>query len=257
MMRRRCGIAIAVVALSAGCIEAPSLAPDRRSASSLPPLRRQPAWAPSPVTGRDTVGEIARTSCGTAAVKPLSEQLLAEVNCLRPGALIAIDSIPGVNLSLLALPQLNTRAAQALRAALGDDAIGILSATRATAQQYVLHYWYRHGLCTDIVKVAARPGSSNHESGLAIDVRPFGPWRRRLRAHGYRWFGPADVGHFDYRGPGAVDLRRWSVRAFQRLWNRNHPNDRIKVNGRWNQATAARMDQAPAAGFAIGPSCEQ
>lgn len=37
-----------------------------------------------------TVGDVARTACSTAAAKPLAQQVLAEVNCLRPGTLTSI-----------------------------------------------------------------------------------------------------------------------------------------------------------------------
>lgn len=202
-----------------------------------------------------TVGDVARTACSTAAVKPLAKQLLAEVNCLRPGTLTSIAGMPGVTLGTGALPELNVGAANALRAATGGSAITISSSTRATVQQYVLYYWYTHGRCTSVVSLAARPGNSNHESGVAIDVPAYSSWRSRLTARGFAWLGSSDPVHFDYRGAGAVDLRPLAVKAFQRLWNRNHPNDRIAEDGVYGPATAARIDRSPAAGFAIGPSC--
>lgn len=203
-----------------------------------------------------TVGDVARTACSTAGVRPLAEQLLAEVNCLRPGTLTSIAGMPGVSLGAGALPQLNVAAANALRAATAGNAISISSSTRATAQQYVLHYWYTHNRCTNVVSLAAKPGSSNHESGVAIDVPSYSSWRTRLEARGWKWLGSSDPVHFDYKGAGAVDLRPLAVKSFQRLWNRNHPTDRIAEDGVWGAATASRMDRAPAGGFAIGPSCD-
>ncbi|MBK7193121.1 MAG: D-alanyl-D-alanine carboxypeptidase family protein [Myxococcales bacterium] len=202
-----------------------------------------------------TVGDVARTACSTAGVKPLAQQLLAEVNCLRPDTLTSIATIPGVSLGAGALPQLNVGAARGLRAANRGEAITISSSTRATAQQYVLYYWYQHGRCTSVVSLAAKPGRSNHESGVAIDVPSYSAWKSRLTAQGFRWLGASDVVHFDYQGAGAVDIRSLAVKAFQRLWNRNHPSDRIAEDGVWGDATASRMDRAPAGGFAIGPSC--
>ncbi len=202
-----------------------------------------------------TVGDVARTACSTAGVKPLAQQLLAEVNCLRPDTLTSIASIPGVSLGAGALPQLNVGAARSLRAANRGEAITISSSTRATAQQYVLYYWYQHGRCTSVVSLAAKPGRSNHESGVAIDVPSYSAWKARLTAQGFRWLGASDVVHFDYQGAGAVDIRSLAVKAFQRLWNRNHPSDRIAEDGVWGDATASRMDRSPAGGFAIGPSC--
>ncbi len=203
-----------------------------------------------------TVGQVARTACSTAGVRPLSEQLLAEVECLRPGTLARIDNIANVNLGAGALPKLNAGAATALRNAVaGGGTMGISSSTRATAQQYVLYYWYRNGRCTSVVSLAAQPGRSNHESGVAIDVPAYGTWRSKLTARGFTWFGASDAVHFDYRGSGAVDLRPLAVKAFQRLWNRNHPGDRIAEDGVWGAATSSRMDRAPAGGFAVGPQC--
>jgi hypothetical protein len=133
--------------------------------------------------------------------------------------------------------------------------MSISSSTRATAQQYVLYYWYSNGRCTGVVSLAAQPGRSNHESGVAIDVPAYGTWKSKLTARGFAWFGSSDAVHFDYRGSGAVDIRPLAVKAFQRLWNRNNPNDRIGEDGAWGPATASRMDKAPAGGFAIGPQC--
>lgn len=202
-----------------------------------------------------TVGDVARTACSTAGVRPLAEQLLAEVNCLRPGTLTSIADVPGVSLGAGALPQLNASAAAALRRANNGAAISISSSTRATAQQYVLYYWYQHGRCTSVVSLAAAPGRSNHESGLALDVPAYSSWKARLQAQGWHWLGSSDAVHFDYQGSGAVDLRPLAVKAFQRLWNRNNPGDRIAEDGAWGPSTASRMDRSPAAGFAQGPTC--
>ena len=43
--------------------------------------------------------------------------------------------------------------------------------------------------------------------------------------------------------------------AFQRLWNRNHPGDKISVDGDYGPQTAARLKAAPAKGFAKGATC--
>ncbi len=203
-----------------------------------------------------TVGQVARTACSTAGVRPLSEQLLTEVECLRPGTLARIDNIANVSLGAGALPKLNAGAATALRNAVaGAGTLAISSSTRATAQQYVLYHWYSNGRCTGVVSLAAKPGRSNHESGVAIDVPAYATWKSRLTARGFAWFGSGDAVHFDYRGAGAVDIRPLAVKAFQRLWNRNHPGDRIAEDGVWGTGTASRMDRSPAGGFAIGPQC--
>jgi hypothetical protein len=61
--------------------------------------------------------------------------------------------------------------------------------------------------------------------------------------------------HFDYVGGGTVSLRGLSVQAFQRLWNRNNPSDRIDEDGDYGPATESRLARAPASGFARGASC--
>lgn len=202
-----------------------------------------------------TVGSIARTACTTAGTRGLSMQMLGEVECLRPGTLRRIDNIPGVSLSSGALPRLNAAAAGRLRTAASQGALSLSSAARSTAQQFVLYYWYTHQRCTNVVRLAARPGTSNHESGLAIDVPSYSAARTRLTNNGFRWLGSSDPVHFDYVGSGAVDIRPLMVKAFQRLWNRNHPSDRISEDGAWGPQTSARMDRSPAAGFGRGPAC--
>ena len=202
-----------------------------------------------------TVGAIARTACSTSGAAALSEQLLAEVECMRPGTLASIAHVPGLHLAPGMLSKLNKGATSALRDAVAGSSLTLNSALRSTAQQYILYYWYEHGRCTGVVRLAARPGRSNHESGLAIDTSAYASWRSRLAARGFRWLGSSDPVHFDYGGAGAVDIRGLAVKAFQRLWNRNHPGDRIAEDGAWGPMTAARMDRAPAGGFAIGATC--
>jgi Carboxypeptidase regulatory-like domain/D-alanyl-D-alanine carboxypeptidase len=205
--------------------------------------------------GTTTVGAIARTACSTAGARALSEQLLAEVECMRPGTLSSIASIPGLSLNPGVLSQLNKGAASALRAAVAGSSLSINSAVRSTAQQYILYYWYQNGRCTNVVSLAAKPGRSNHESGLAIDTSAYASWKSRLAARGFRWLGSSDPVHFDYAGAGAVDIRSLAVKAFQRLWNRNNPGDRIAEDGAWGPTTAAKMDRAPAGGFTVGAQC--
>lgn len=207
------------------------------------------------VTAATTVGTVARTACSTAGTRGISLQMLGEVECLRPGTLKRIDNIANVSLGAGALPRLNAAAADRLRTAASSAAISLSSATRSTAQQFVLYYWYVNRRCTNVVSLAARPGTSNHESGVAIDVPSYSTHKTRLTNNGFRWLGSSDPVHFDYVGSGAVDIRSLMVKAFQRLWNRNNPSDRIAEDGAWGPQTSARMDRSPAAGFAKGAAC--
>lgn len=194
-------------------------------------------------------------SCSTTVVRGLVEQLVAEANCMQPGTYRRISSIPRVSLGSAAAtaPYLQHDAATALSraASRGSGTIAINSGMRTIAQQYLLKRWAERGRCG--ISAAASPGRSNHESGLAIDVSDYSTWRTRLEAEGFRWFGSGDRVHFDYTG--GRDLRSVSVRAFQRLWNRNHPDDRIAEDGSYGPATESRLRRAPAEGFPRGASC--
>lgn len=207
------------------------------------------------VTAATTVGTVARTACSTAATRGISLQMLGEVECLRPGTLKRIDNIANVSLGAGALPRLNAAAADRLRTVAASGAISLSSATRSTAQQFVLYYWYTHQRCTNVVSLAAKPGSSNHESGVAVDVPSYSALKSRLTANGFRWLGSSDPVHFDYTGSGAVDIRSLMVKSFQRLWNRNNPSDKISEDGAWGPQTSARMDRSPADGFVKGATC--
>lgn len=192
-------------------------------------------------------------SCSTAILRGLSEQLIAEIECLRPGTMSPIDGLPGVSLGDAALPYLQSRAADALEDAAASGTIYLTSALRSLAQQYLLYRWYLAGRCG--IGLAASPGSSNHESGLAVDVSNYSSRRPALQAQGFSWLGGSDPVHFDYYGGGTVSLQGLSVKAFQRLWNRNHPEDRIDEDGVYGTQTANRLAKAPVNGFSIGASC--
>jgi len=58
-----------------------------------------------------------------------------------------------------------------------------------------------------------------------------------------------------YEHLASPDLRSVNVEAFQRLWNRNHPEDRISESGVYDTATATRLGRSPSGGFSIGARC--
>ncbi|MEZ4473227.1 MAG: M15 family metallopeptidase [bacterium] len=192
--------------------------------------------------------------CSTGIVAGLSEQLIDEINCLRPNTLVDFSGARVVA-GAVVFPYLQAPGRDGVRAAINDRGrdLRVNSALRTLAQQYLLYRWYQEGRCG--IGLAARPGRSNHESGLALDIEDNAGWRPSLEAHGFRWFGADDAVHFDYRGGGTVDLAGLSVRAFQRLWNRNHPEDRIDEDGLYGPQTEARLRRSPTDGFPVG-ACE-
>ena len=129
------------------------------------------------------------------------------------------------------------------------------SALRTVAQQYLLSRWAANKRCG--IQLATRPGESNHETGLALDIGEHGTWRSALESEGFRWLGATNRVHFDFVGPGAVHHDGLDVQAFQRLWNRNRPEDTISESGRYDGSTEQRVKKSPAGGFPLGARCER
>lgn len=205
-----------------------------------------------------TVADAARSSCSTASVKGLALQIIDEANCLSPGAFAALPSRPNLvaasHVFLFLEQPARDRLVQALDAHPSSTFV-VNSMLRTLPQQYLLYDWSQDGACG--IGLAAYPGASNHETGLALDIDdPYG-WRGALEARGFRWFGSADEVHFDYVGTGATDHRGLDVRAFQRLWNRNHPSDRIAEDGDFGPSTESRLRTSPAGGFPVGAQCSK
>lgn len=203
----------------------------------------------------DPVSSAVSQACSTTAVKGLATQLVEEIQCLRPNTMKKIDGTPGLTLGAAVFPYLQTPAANALIAAqkARGATLSINSGLRTLPQQYLLYRWYQTGRCG--IALAARPGTSNHESAVAVDINDNASWRTTMQGKGFRWLGSSDPVHFDYTGGGTVDLRGLSVKAFQRLWNRNNPGDKIAEDGAYGPATEARLAKSPVGGFAKGASC--
>jgi hypothetical protein len=198
---------------------------------------------------------VAAVGCSTAVAAPLSEQLVEEINCLAPDTLSRIDGIAGLSLGGSVIPWLQTPAVNGLRAAVTahGGTLALNSALRTLPQQLMLYRWYTMGACG--ITLAATPGTSPHESGLAIDTSDYSAWQSALESHGWTWHGAGDLVHFDYTGSGTVSLAGQSVLAFQTLWNRNHPEDPIAADGAYGPQTEARLRMSPTEGFPLGPDC--
>ncbi len=208
------------------------------------------------LSATDPVSAAVTSSCSTSIVKGLSQQLVDEMDCLKPGTLQSIASIPNVDIGSAVFPYLQAPAASALSKAVAarGTTLTVNSALRTLPQQYLLYEWYLQGRCG--IGLAAAPGNSNHESGLAVDVEDNTGWRSSFESHGWKWFGSADPVHFDYVA-GGIDIRSLSVLAFQKLWNENHPSDTIAEDGSYGPDTEKRLVLSPVGGFAKGATCTQ
>jgi hypothetical protein len=235
------------------------------AAISAPPQGKpQPASSANVVTVADVLDH---ASCSTEVVKGLSEQIIAEENCIHPASYKRIpDKLHNATLEETVFPYLMQPAHDALLQALESnraEAMMINSMLRTIAQQYLLYDWYKRGRCS--IKLAASPGRSNHQSGLAIDIAQPARWRTRLARHGFHWMGKKDRWHFDYVGKTreekenakrlAETVAGLDVKAFQRLWNRNHPDEKIPEDGEFEKPTEAALRRTPVQGFTVGASC--
>lgn len=192
-----------------------------------------------------------RPTCSTAGVRGLSLQIIEEMNRIIPGGvLVRMDdlNITGDSASVNFFMQPRAKEALARGIARRGSNLVIHSCFRTVVQQHVLFSWQG----SNCVSIAATPGRSNHEDGYAIDTPDFAAWRQALEAEGWDWFGPGDDVHFTYVGGGVRDdIGQIGLKAFQTLWNRHKPSDRIDVDGSYGEETAARLDRSPADGFPV------
>jgi D-alanyl-D-alanine dipeptidase len=130
------------------------------------------------------------------------------------------------------------------------EGLQINSGLRSVAQQYLLKKWQRAGRCG--ISAAASPGRSNHETGRAVDLSNSSSARAEMRSEGFTTLRN-DPPHFDHLA--SPDLRSVNVEAFQRLWNRNHPEDMISDDGIFGPETESRLARAPSGGFQTGAVC--
>ena len=188
-------------------------------------------------TARDIAN---RGACSTSGIEGLARQLAEAQSCMRPGQFVRFAPHAGISLSSSRVhPYMQASAKDALWAAAARTSLTINSAFRTLAEQYVL---YASGGCS----VVARPGSSNHQSGRAVDVQNHSSARSALTTNNCVWLGARDAVHFDC--PGS-DLRSDTILTFQKLWNVNNPTDRIAEDGNYGPATESRLARSPANGF--------
>ena len=247
---------VSLAAMAVGCSDEPAASvPDHHDESAEAAEDENLGTTSSALTAKDTVAMAVTQTCTTASVKGLAQQLVEEVQCLRPNTFMRIDKTPGLALGSAVFPYLQTNAAKALVAAqkVRNQTLSLNSGLRTLPQQFLLYRWYQTGRCG--IPLAASPGTSNHESAVAVDINESAAWRSAMQGKGFRWLGANDPVHYDFVGGGTVDMRGLSVRAFQRLWNRNHPTDKIAEDGSYCPATAAKIAASPIGGFPIGAVC--
>jgi D-alanyl-D-alanine carboxypeptidase/Carboxypeptidase regulatory-like domain/Glucodextranase, domain B len=218
------------------------------AACGAPEPTVEPAWQDHELaTVEQGLGVGSVGGCSTGAVKPLTLQLIAELNCIQPNTMVDFRK-PNIVVTSTVNPYLAPNAATALQAAANASgtSISIISAYRSVAQQYLLYRWWKQGICG--VPLASLPGRSNHQSGRAIDVNSYSSWISRLQARSWTWLGSSDPAHFDYLS--APNFGGRSVLAFQKLWNKNRSNKLVE-DGAWGPASESAMAQSPAEGFPI------
>jgi D-alanyl-D-alanine carboxypeptidase-like protein len=245
-------VAITVPGVVAGCAPGePDSVPDEVAGDGPEPTGNR-----GDAVGSGSVNDAVAASCATSSVKGLSDQIIAEGQCLEPSAYAKLPELGNLELGPNVFPFLEEPARDQLVAALKaapKTTMTVNSMLRTVAQQYLLYRWYQAGSCG--IGLAAKPGNSNHETGLAFDTSEASAWKSTLSSHGFKWFGSADPVHFDYVGSGAKSYKGTDVKAFQRLWNRNNPKDIIAEDGAYGPNTEARLKKAPAQGFKLGADC--
>jgi Synergist-CTERM protein sorting domain-containing protein len=199
-----------------------------------------------------TVADYSSSGCSTAVVIGLSRQIALEAGCENPASFVSFSGAPGITLTSNAvLPFLVKDARDDLQKVAASNSLQINSALRSIAQQYLLYRWYQQGRCG--ITAAATVGHSNHEGGRAVDLANYSSRVSAMSARGWAHDVPGDAVHFDHTA--SPDNRGQDTKAFQVLWNRNHPTDTIAADGVYGPQTEARLKKSPATGFAIGPSC--
>lgn len=189
--------------------------------------------------------------CSTGQIDGLSNQLLERL--LNKGYLQKLDHPLIICQGRHNNPYLQPLAAKSLIKTVEavNKPIHISSCLRTIMQQYMLREQYFKGICG--ITAAAVPGKSNHQSGLAIDVRDYLFWREFLLKNGWFWLGAWDRWHFDFKY-GGMDLSKIQIQEWQELWNENNPTKKLKVDGIWGSKTANTVANAPIEGFNSYPT---
>ncbi len=210
---------------------------------------------PPPLEG-ETIGEFVSHTCFNegddtpdALLDGLSPQLVRAINCVQPGTLADIPNGDWQMLDPRRPALVDGRAIDDLVRAMDErDATLVMRWTyRDVALQHLFYLW-----TLDDCDFAARPGRSNHQDGLAVDLDTPGAWRAAMRAHGWVDNVPGDAPHFNYTRAEDLGLGPLSLVAFQALWNLNVPHRALPLSGDYDAATAQALTDSPLQGFPLG-----
>jgi hypothetical protein len=235
--------ALGALAFVAGCAAADD------SEASEDQVAAAPEVHVSPDAAATVQSFVTSTGCSTAVVIGLSKQISQEIGCQSPSSLVQFANGSGITIeSNAVLPFLAANAKTDLQAV---GSVQVNSAFRTIAAQYLLLQWFDRGMCG--ITAAAAVGTSNHESGRAVDLQNWSARESAMAAHHWSHDVAGDNVHFDHLT--STDIRGKDTLAFQRLWNRNNPSDKIAEDGDYGPQTEARLKKSPAAGFAKGAIC--
>jgi D-alanyl-D-alanine carboxypeptidase len=189
---------------------APACALDASEPEPNEPDALSPA-APEPIgeaTSALTLQEAINAGCSTSTVKGLSQQIIDQAECFATGSYVLMPPKPNLAFNDVELQYLQLAARDALIAVLAakpGTTLTVNSMLRTLPQQYLLYTWYLNNQCN--ISLAAPPGASNHESGLALDVNQYATWKPTFLANGFTWQGASDPVHFDYTAPASCPSR--------------------------------------------------
>jgi N-acetylmuramoyl-L-alanine amidase len=187
--------------------------------------------------------------CDTGLVKGLNDQLIAKMNrMVHVPVLLKVDHpliIPASDACNLYLqPKAATKLVRAAEAK--NDTMTINSCLRTTVQQHILRQQFEKKLCG--ITACAKPGTSNHERGAAVDLKYPDAWQAVLSVYGWRRLGAWDYPHSDF-WDCRQDIASLQMFAFQHLWNEHNPTDLIPVDGVYGNMTSSKIDRSPIDGW--------
>ncbi|KAG2496963.1 hypothetical protein HYH03_004969 [Edaphochlamys debaryana] len=220
-------------------------------------IRASPSSPPPPKIDNCTLGSIVQkgSPCSTDAVSRLSGQIAAEMGKLGV-KLVPLSSDQKKHIECLykegCSGRMNPDALSSLVkvAKKKKKRITLKSMWRSAAQQYLLYRFHATGKC-DQKYVVDRPGNSAHEGGAAIDVKreTVSTWAFALMTEHWKWPLPSsDPVHFAYQSTSKAHSK-YSLIAFQRLWNRHNPESRIAEDGHYGKETEAALSKTPCKGW--------